>query len=463
MGYAIYCRISRDIEGRGAGVERQENECRELAEREGITVDHVYRDNDISAFSGKARPAYMDMLTAVEKGHHEGIICWHVDRLYRRTRDLEAIVDLVEKTGAKVRTVNAGDLDLNTATGRVTARMVAAIANYEVDHMIERSKSSQRARAAQGKYRGGYIAFGYRKGPQKSTIEIDPEQAAIVREAAAAILDGTSVLAIARRFNERGLVTQNGKKFRASTIRRMLTKPTVAGLSHHNGKVLGRGEWEPILDESDWHAVCAILDDPARRTHKGNVKRWQGAGLYVCGRCDTLMRTAKVRRKTSKSKRAYQCPECALTRDLDWVDEYIDALVLKYLDKPENRLEILRTIKNDGADTGMLIKKRDALTQRKSSLGVMFARGEIDAAQLAAGTTEIAAIIDEISNQLAAARQDSPLVELVLSEDELEKRWQQFDAERRSEIIDILMKVTILPTKPRAGKFDPTRIKIDWK
>lgn len=44
---AIYCRISRDAEGDGEGVERQERLCRDLAERLGLNVVNVYTDNDI--------------------------------------------------------------------------------------------------------------------------------------------------------------------------------------------------------------------------------------------------------------------------------------------------------------------------------------------------------------------------------------------------------------------------------
>ena len=49
LAAAIYARISRDREGAGLGVERQEADCRALAERLGWDVVAVYVDNDISA------------------------------------------------------------------------------------------------------------------------------------------------------------------------------------------------------------------------------------------------------------------------------------------------------------------------------------------------------------------------------------------------------------------------------
>lgn len=51
---AIYARISSDVEGTGAGVQRQVEDCQRLATDLGWTVtDGEYVDNDISAYSGK--------------------------------------------------------------------------------------------------------------------------------------------------------------------------------------------------------------------------------------------------------------------------------------------------------------------------------------------------------------------------------------------------------------------------
>ena len=49
---AIYARISLDKLGEAAGVGRQTEGCRNLAELEGWNVEHVLVDNDLSAYSG---------------------------------------------------------------------------------------------------------------------------------------------------------------------------------------------------------------------------------------------------------------------------------------------------------------------------------------------------------------------------------------------------------------------------
>ncbi|WP_454131072.1 recombinase family protein [Microbacterium lacticum] len=60
---------------------RQEQECRAQAERLGLTVVHVYGDNEISATSGKMCPGFEVMLDA----QPAAIIAWHQNRLLRPT------------------------------------------------------------------------------------------------------------------------------------------------------------------------------------------------------------------------------------------------------------------------------------------------------------------------------------------------------------------------------------------
>jgi len=88
MRAAIYTRLSLDKDGESTSTQDQEAECRELVERQGWTVQGVYTDNDISAYTGKVRPAYRRMLTAVADGEVDVIVSWATDRLYRRVDSL---------------------------------------------------------------------------------------------------------------------------------------------------------------------------------------------------------------------------------------------------------------------------------------------------------------------------------------------------------------------------------------
>src|SRR5215469_15097395 len=114
----IYCRISLDRSGKGLGVEQQEHDCRAL------TVRETYVDNDVSAsgFSRKTRPQYKRMLHDLETDPAT-IVAMHPDRMYRQMTELEDLVKMVERLGITIHTVQGGDVDLSTASGRTTARL----------------------------------------------------------------------------------------------------------------------------------------------------------------------------------------------------------------------------------------------------------------------------------------------------------------------------------------------------
>ena len=117
---AVYVRISQDRGGAGLGVQRQEKECRALAERLGWTVTEVYCDDDISAFSGKPSSRLR-----ADAGRHRvrritAVIAWHPDRLHRRSAELERYISVCERHGVANQTVTAGMWDLSTPSGRMT-------------------------------------------------------------------------------------------------------------------------------------------------------------------------------------------------------------------------------------------------------------------------------------------------------------------------------------------------------
>ena len=98
----IYTRISYDPAGQRAGVERQRLDCEALCHSRGWEVGGYLEDNDRSAFSGKPRRAYQQLLRAIETGEIDAIVTWHNDRLHRSPKGLEGFIDLVERTGVRV-------------------------------------------------------------------------------------------------------------------------------------------------------------------------------------------------------------------------------------------------------------------------------------------------------------------------------------------------------------------------
>ncbi|MZK53357.1 recombinase family protein [Clostridium beijerinckii] len=97
------------------------------------------------------RPQLQLMLEFAREG--DTIFIHSFDRLARSTKDL---LDIVEKLGTKgIHLVsNKENIDTSTATGKLMLTMIAAIAEFERENMLERQKEGIAIAKEQGKFKG---------------------------------------------------------------------------------------------------------------------------------------------------------------------------------------------------------------------------------------------------------------------------------------------------------------------
>ena len=283
---AIYCRISDDRESDRLGVERQREDCETRARREGWEVAEVFIDNDIGAStkSRKTRPEYKKMIRRAELGEFDVILSYSNSRLTRRPLELEDLIELHNRTKVRICTIVSGDDDLSTADGRMTARIKANVDAAEAERISERVARAARQRKEQGRLHGGHPPYGYRY-LEPGKLEVDPERAAIVREAARRILAGESLYGVWTDFNRRGIRTgpsakaPKGSRWHGRTLKRVLTFPPALGCVETDaGELLPVAD--AILDRDDWQRLREILYEPSRYT--GATKRdWTNRRKYA--------------------------------------------------------------------------------------------------------------------------------------------------------------------------------------
>jgi len=457
---AIYCRISKDKVGAGLGVERQQADCRALAERLGWLVVEVFTDNDLSAYSGKPRPRYRAMLQAIRAGRVDAVLAWHHDRLHRSPRELEEYIAACEPRSVPTHCVKAGPLDLTTANGRMTARITGAVARGEVEHMSERI-CSQKARAtAAGEWTGGGRPFGYsRDGRELVCAEADA-----IKDGVRRVLAGESVYAITKSW-QASVPPVRGGTWHTQTVRRVLTRPRNAGLAAHHGEVVGPGGWPAIITEDEHRAVCAVLKDPSRSTYSGvRSLKWVGSGLYRCGRCDADMRSASaVIRRTGGIRRTYRCRlGTHMSINAAEVDEFVTKTVCALLDKHGAGL----LPAHDRDATTELHAEANMLRARLDELADMLGDGELTRAQYARQRERIEGKLDVVTAALASQQTGSVLDGIATAEDPA-VAFLAAPVARQRAIIDVLMTVTIERAKPgrlpKGVEFDYSRVKMEPK
>jgi DNA invertase Pin-like site-specific DNA recombinase len=327
----IYCRISDDREGKRYGVDRQERDCRKRADRNGWDVVAVLVENDISAYSGKPRPKYQELLRMLRDGEADAVLSLSGKRLQRQYKDAFEFLDLVERLDIAVDTIKAGEYNLNTAEGRGRARRAAIDAQEESEEIGERVRDAKADNVAAGTYRGGPRPFGYEADgvtlrllqcPQcdgsagfdndrlclacgTPALNTPGSEAWYIEKATDTVVSGGSLASIERDWGAAGVRTvarryrqPDGSKgepedrpWKREEIRKLLLRPRNAGLMEvsligpdgkRKSEIVGRAGWPPAIKDETWQACRAILLNPERRTTTGNGRKWLGGGLYDC-------------------------------------------------------------------------------------------------------------------------------------------------------------------------------------
>jgi site-specific DNA recombinase len=472
----VYCRISLDREGAGLGVARQEEDCRARAERLSWSVTETYVDNDVSAYSGRPRPAWNRLIGDVKAGAVDAVIVWHVDRLTRSPRELEDVIDLADAHGLALATVT-GDIDLATPTGKLVARMLGAAARHESEHKGERQRRQARQHAEAGKPTGGGTRpYGY----GRDRVTVVEEEAAVIRECAARVLAGESLASVVRDLNARGVATSTGGTWHSTTLRYLLASARISGRREHipRGSYTGArpllGEivcdvaaWPAIITPADSDRLRTLLGNPARRTSPGNARKYLLSGILVCGRdgCGRPM-AARPRSDSFPGAARYLCrndagqPGCGRVMiQQEGADEHVRDLVLTALDSPE-MAERLRRRDDPGPDLHAAIRADE---DELEALAAERGRGEISRAEWKAARAPVVARLDAARERLARQSHTSALDTFVGPLEEMYARWERMNlSQRRAVITAVVEKVIVHPAGAVRNRFDPDRLDPRW-
>ncbi len=453
---AIYARISSDREGEALGVQRQEEDCRDLADRLGVEIVRVYCDNDRSASTRTktARPDYTAMLQAARDGEFGVILAYSNSRLTRRPRELEDLIELHERHGVQIHTVVSGSDDLATADGRMVARIKANVDAAEAERTAERVARAARQAAEAGKWHGGRRPYGF----EPDGVTVRETEAEAIRDAYRLILAGGSLRSVAEDFNSRGLVTSTGHRWTAKGVREMVVNPRYAGRRVYRGEVIGDAVWEAIVDPITFDAVHALIRDPGRRRpHKWAPRRLL-SGLALCGVCGATMHCSGA----NGDQHRYRCSVSLghVSRSGPRADGYVQSLVIARLSQPD-AVDLICQPNDAAQDLDDARQQLEAARTRLDQLAVAFADGDLTASQLRAATQRLNERISDLEERVAVRSRDDVLGQLVTAED-VAAVWETLDTDRRRSIIGELMTIRILPTMKGSRTFRPESISIEW-
>lgn len=460
MRVGVYARISSDRDGDQLGVARQVEDCERLAGQRGWVVAEVYVDDDVSAWSGKPRPEYERLLADLRSGAIGGVVVWHLDRLHRHPRDLEAFLDVCDEVGTDKLGCVTGEVDLSTITGRLTARMLGGLARYESDHKSERIVRKHEELAQRGKVSGGGSRpYAY----EADKVTVRPAEAAIVREVARRFLAGESLRSIVTDLNERGEHAAGGGRWSPQTLRRMLGSARIAGQREHHGEIVADAEWPGIITAAESATIRARLADPARRTNKA-ARSYLLGGLLRCGRCGEKL----VSRPRAGGERRYGCVTdsggCGKTYiKAEAVEQFIASAVLDWLDSPE-LARALEGRSRSVPESERWWEESEAAQAQLDELATAYGEKQVTLSEWLAARRPIEQRLSDARKKLAKATRTSVLENYVGNGQALREQWDALDLSQQHAIVsEALDHVVVGRGRPGYNRFDESRLTAFWR
>ena len=175
MGQTVaYVRVSTEDQGEFSP-DAQAKRCREFSRLRDLGPVRVLADE---GWSGKNldRPAMQELLGLIEAGHVGHLVIWRWDRLSRDQGDFSTLVKVFERCGVKVHSVNEGDLDPTTASGKMQIGVHGVFAQYYRDHIVENVRMGMRQAAETGRWQNraptGYDMVNGELVPRQPTLAL---------------------------------------------------------------------------------------------------------------------------------------------------------------------------------------------------------------------------------------------------------------------------------------------------
>ncbi|MFD6712354.1 hypothetical protein AMK25_22350 [Micromonospora sp. TSRI0369] len=416
-------RLSRERE-ESTSVARQRQYIQSWAEQNGHTLIGWAVDTDVSgSVAPWERPELGAWLPVTLGGTAPAagfdILCaWRLDRVSRRVLHLAALIDWCRSTGRALVSTSEG-FDINSPMGAVFVNILAALAEGELEAIRERARSSFAHLMRQGRWRGGFVPYGYRAVKADAgngwRLEVDPETSEVAKGIVRRILDGASANSVVRWLNEektpspldaqrkRAGKATTGTEWRVANLLKMLRSHTLLGYAEmtetrtqadgtkesitrlirgEDGLPLRRAE--PILATADWEKLQEALQ---RNANPKAGNRVGGSPLLRVAFCEcgeplyrNRGRNGMYYRCGLRARAGRNCPKGMSSIPAALLEEAAEESFLLMV----GDLEVMRRVFVPGSDhTGDLREVEESLAELREHLAAGLFRGDRGKAEFA--------------------------------------------------------------------------------
>lgn len=302
MNGVIYARYSSDNQ-REESIDGQLRECKEYAEKQGITVFGTYIDRAYSAKTDN-RPEFQRMIKDSSKHLFDVIIVWKLDRFARNRYDSAHNKAILKKNGVKV--LSAKENISDGPEGIILESMLEGFAEYFSAELAVKVIRGMTENALKCKYNGGTVTYGYTIDAEKH-YQVNPLTAPIVLDVFNKYADGYTVQEIADYLKEKKISSARNGKVSFNSVSPML----------HNRKYIGEYKYRDVVVPDGIPAIIPqeLFDKVQARLVKNRraPARHKAEDDYLlttklhCGKCGAFMVGESGTSHTSTVYRYYKC------------------------------------------------------------------------------------------------------------------------------------------------------------
>jgi hypothetical protein len=282
---------------------------------------------------------------------------------------------------------------------------------------------------------------------------IAENEAEVLQRIARRVMEGASMLAIARELDAAGVPTREVRPWHSSTVRSVLINPAVAGLRVHRREIAGPGEWEPIFDRATWEQLRAVVADPARKRARA-ARKYLLAGIVETTAGDRMNGSTEATGRHVYTTRGKVSRPMSI--DAAKLEEFVTEAVLTATDR-----SVIQP-PTPSSTTGTEVARLEA---ELADLAALRGAGTISLAEWLAARDPLQRRLEAVKRAAGTVRRmPTRTAQLVRQPGAIRKRWPSLDFAARREILTSVVERIVISQATRL-RWTPIaeRVDIRWR
>jgi site-specific DNA recombinase len=245
------------------------------------------------------RPGFQAALGRIESGVTDALAVAKLDRFARSAYRAHQAIERIQNAGGHFVSV-AEQMDLSTSAGKLQFNILASVAQFQRDQIIETWDASNASAIERGIHFTNSTPAGYRRREDRR-LEPDPGAADLVRDLFVRRAAGESWRSLADWFTDVN-PRPDGRRWAPRNVATIIKSRVYLGIAFH-GEHENLDAHEPLVSPAEWKAANKAKGGP------GAVRKTSAplAGVIRCAGCRYAMRHTFTVYRGGERVRIYSC------------------------------------------------------------------------------------------------------------------------------------------------------------